>query len=75
MADTNNRGALPKIMVKSTTISVRPETKKLLRELGKEGESDDEILRRLMEHVFLKDLSERANRILRDEEFIPLDEL
>ncbi len=62
-------------MVKSTTISVRPETKKLLRELGKEGESDDEILRRLMEHVFLKDLNERANRILRDEEFIPLDEL
>ncbi len=62
-------------MVKSTTISVRPETRKLLRELGKEGESDDKILRRLMEHVFLKDLNERANRILRDEEFIPLDEL
>ncbi len=62
-------------MVKSTTISVRPETKKLLRDLRKEGESDDEILRRLMEHVFLKDLNERANRILRDEEFIPLDEL
>lgn len=62
-------------MVKSTTISVRLETKKLLRELGKEGESDDEILRRLIEHVFLKDLNERANRILRDEEFIPLDEL
>lgn len=62
-------------MVKSTTISVRPETKKLLREHGEEGETFDEIIRRLIEHVYLKDLNERANRILRDEEFIPLDEL
>ncbi len=62
-------------MVKSTMISVKPETKKLLRELGKEGESDDQILRRLIERMFLKDLNERANRILRNDEFIPLDEI
>ena len=59
----------------NSTISDRSETKKLLRELGQEGESDDEIIGRLIECVHLKDLNERANRILRDEEFIPLDEL
>ena len=59
----------------NSTISVRSKTKRLLREFGEEGESDDEIIRRLIERVRLKDLHERANRILRDEEFIPLDEL
>lgn len=47
----------------------------LLRELGKKGETDDEIIRRLIEQVSLQELNERSNRILRNDEFIPLDEL
>ena len=62
-------------MVDSTTISLRAETKELLREFGKKGETYDEIIRRLIERVYMKDLNERSNQILRDEEFIPLDEL
>lgn len=62
-------------MADTTTISLRRETRDLLRELGRKGESYDEIIRRLVERASLKELDERWNRILRDERFIPLDEL
>ncbi|MFQ5908579.1 MAG: hypothetical protein ACE5JE_07135 [Thermoplasmata archaeon] len=58
-----------------TKISLRSETVERLRELGKRGETDDEIIRRLIEQAFLQELNERSNRILRNDEFIPLDEL
>jgi hypothetical protein len=64
-----------KAMADNTTISIRRETKELLREFGKKGETYDEIIRRLIERVSLKELDERWNRILREEKFIPLDEL
>lgn len=63
-----------KVMAK-TKISLRSETVERLRELGKRGETDDEIIRRLIEQAFLQELNERSNRILRNDEFIPLDEL
>lgn len=58
-----------------STISLHSETVELLRELGKKGEMDDEIIRRLIDQAYIQKLNERSNRILRDEEFIPLDEL
>lgn len=62
-------------MADTTTISLRRETRELLREFGRKGESYDEIVRRLIERASLKELDERWNRILRDERFIPLEEL
>ncbi len=64
-----------KSMADTTTISLRRETKELLREFGKKGETYDEIVRRLIEKASLKELDERWNRILREEKFIALDEL
>ena len=58
-----------------TTISLRKETKELLKEFGKKGDTYDDILRRLVEQASMRELDERWNRILRDEKFIPLDEL
>ncbi|MFQ5552318.1 MAG: hypothetical protein ACE5EW_01100 [Thermoplasmata archaeon] len=63
------------IMGNPTTISLSSETKELLRELGRKGETYDEIVRRLIERASLKELDERWNRILKGEKFIPLDEL
>ena len=62
-------------MTRLTTIPVRSETKELLQEFRKRGETYDEIIRRLIERTYLKDLDERSRRILRDEKFIRLDEL
>lgn len=62
-------------MPDSTTIRLTPETKELLREFGKKGETYDEIIRRLIHRAYLKDLDERSRQILRNEKFIPLDEL
>ncbi len=59
----------------TTTIAVSYETKEILRKLGEKGESYDEIIRKLIERSAWKDLDERWNRILKEDEFIPLDEL
>ncbi len=63
------------IMGKTTTISLSRETKELLQEFGQKGETYDEIVRRLIERASIKELDERWNRILKEEKFIPLDEL
>jgi hypothetical protein len=62
-------------MPDSTTIRLTSETKELLREFGKRGETYDEIIRRLIQLAYLKDLDERSRQILREEKFIPLDDL
>ncbi len=59
----------------STTIAVSPETKESLRILGEKGESYDHIIKRLIEKAAMKELDHRWNRILEEEEFIPMDEL
>ncbi|KUK70352.1 MAG: hypothetical protein XE11_1668, partial [Methanomicrobiales archaeon 53_19] len=56
-----------------TTISVSSDTKELLRSAGKEGESYDAIIRKLLSEVNWKNLNERWNTILETEEFLPLD--
>ncbi len=59
----------------TTTIAVSYETKEMLRRLGEKGESYDKIIRKLIESGAWKELDERWNRILEEDEFIPLDEL
>lgn len=59
----------------STTIAVSHDTKETLRLLGEKGESYDHIIHRLIEKAAWKELDGRWNRILEDDEFIPMDEL
>lgn len=62
-------------MASITTISVKPETKEILRELGGKGQTYDEIIRMLVQKASIKELDKRWNRILEEDEFIPLDDL
>ena len=59
----------------STTITVSSETKEILRRFGAERESYDHIIRKLIENAGWKKLDDRWNRILAEDEFIPLDKL
>ena len=59
----------------TTTISLRKETKDILRRLGAKGQTYDEVIRELIQKASIKELDTRWNRILEEEEFIPLDEL
>ena len=59
------------IMRNITTISLKKETKEMIRRIGEKGETYDDIIRR----IFKKRLDERWNKILASDEFIPLDEL
>lgn len=58
-----------------TTISLDAKTRDMLRAMGEKGESYDAIIRRLVKEVGWKKLDARWNRIIEDDEFIPLDEL
>jgi len=62
-------------MAGTTTISLRTGTKEMLRKLGAKGQTYDEVIRDLIERASIQELDARWNRILEDEEFIPLDEL
>ncbi|MCU0632687.1 MAG: hypothetical protein MUC66_06900 [Methanolinea sp.] len=61
-------------MVK-TTIALSPGTRDLLRDLGNKGETYDDIILRLLKDAGWRRLDTRWNEILRNDEFIPLDEL
>jgi len=62
-------------MADTTTISLRKETKDILRKLGSKGQTYDQVIRELVERASIKELDARWNHILEEEEFIPLDEL
>ena len=62
------------IVATRTTISVKPETKAILRGLGTKGQTYDEMIRMLVERTSIKELDKRWNRILEEEEFTELDE-
>ena len=47
----------------------------MLRKLGSKGQTYDEVIRELIEKASIKELDARWNRILEEEEFIPLDEV
>jgi predicted CopG family antitoxin len=59
----------------TTTISIRRETKELLRKIGSKDQTYDQVIRELIEKASIKEMDARWNRILEEEEFIPLDEL
>lgn len=59
----------------ATTISLDEETKEMLQHLARQGETYDEIIRRLIEEAGWENLDDRWNEILESDEFIPLDEL
>ncbi len=58
-----------------TTIAISHETKEILRRLGEKDESYEDIIQKLIKAAGLKKLDERWNKILREDKFIPLDEL
>jgi len=47
----------------------------MLRSLGTKGQTYDDVIRDLVERASIKELDARWNRILEEEEFIPLAEL
>jgi len=59
----------------NTTISITQQTKKALLELGKKGETYDNIIKKLIKRYAWKKMDERWNKILAEDEFISLDEL
>jgi len=59
----------------NTTISVNKETKEALLKLGSKGETYDSIIRKLIKRFAWKKIDDSWNKILADDEFIPLDEL
>jgi len=59
----------------TTTISLHKETKEHLRRLGSNGQTYDEIIRDLIERASIRELDARWNRILEEEDFIPLETL
>ncbi len=63
------------LMTSTTTISLRKETKELLRRFGSKGQTYDEVIRMLIEKASPTERDARWNRILDEEELIPLDEL
>ena len=62
------------IVATRTTVSVKPETKAILRGLGSKGQTYDEIIRMLVQKASIKGLDKRWNRILEEGEFTLLDE-
>jgi len=58
-----------------TTISLQRETKEKLRKLGSKGQTYDEVIRGLLDLATIRELDDRWNRILADEEFNPLEKV
>ena len=59
----------------TTTISLRRETKEMLRKIGSKDQTYDEVIRELIEKASIEGTDARWNRILEEEELISLDEL
>ena len=62
-------------IMSNTTISIAKETKEALLQLGSKGETYDTIIKRLIQKFAWKKLDEKWNKILENDEFIPLEEL
>jgi predicted CopG family antitoxin len=62
-------------MAAPTTIQISKETRAELRQLGKKGETYDELIQRLMEIAKRIEFFDDIDRILETEEFVPLDEI
>jgi len=62
-------------MAGATTVSLRKETKEMLRKLGSKGQTYDAVIREMIKKASIKDLGARWNQVLEGKAFIPLDEL
>ncbi len=58
-----------------TTIQLNKDTREQLRELGRKGETYDELIHRLIEMARKLEFFEDIDRILETEEFVPLEEI
>jgi len=59
----------------NTTISIAEETKNALLKLGSKGETYDSIIKKLIKKFAWKKIDDNWNRILENDDFIPLEEL
>lgn len=59
----------------NTTISISKETRDALLKLGSKGETYDSIIKKLVKRFAWKNLDDKWNQIVANDEFIPLDEL
>lgn len=62
-------------MSQVTTIQITKDTREELRELGRKGETYDQLIRRLMEAARMLRFFEELDRIVETEEFVPLEEV
>ncbi len=58
-----------------TTIQIDKQTREKLKQFGAKDETYDEIVNKLIEVAAIKLLHEDMKRILRKEEFVPLDKI
>ena len=61
-------------MTNTARISIRKETKDILRRLGSKGQTYDKVIRELLKKASVKGQDTRWNRILEEEEFVLPDE-
>ena len=59
----------------TTTIPLTKETRDLLKRYGRKGETYDELIRRLLNIAEKVEFARRQKRILKQEEFVPLDQV
>jgi len=62
-------------MTAAAQITISEETLTLLREMGYEGESDDEIIKRLIREWLVVSLDAGWNRILEEDEFFMVEKI
>ncbi len=58
-----------------TTVALRRETQQLLKDIGRKGETYDDIINRLYRLARKQIFYDEQHRILKEEEFTPLDDL
>ena len=62
-------------MGETTTIPLTKETRDLLKRYGQQGETYDELIRRLLQVAEQVEFARRQKRILEEEEFVPLGQV
>ena len=58
-----------------TTIQINRETREELRDLGRKGETYDQLIHRLIDLAGRVEFFEDIDKILESEEFVPLEEI
>ena len=59
----------------TTTIAIQEKTRDLLKQMGKKGETYDDIIQKAIEVARKEFFFERQDKILKSEEFVPLEEI